>query len=223
MPESAARTSPRDLKLLPRSALVKTGDVDQADWNFRPVLGWIQRVRFRLVTALLPDAGGALRLLELGYGSGVFLPELARHCTELWGVDVHRRNGEVMDILARFGVQARLLVAQAETLPFDSHTVDVVVAVSSLEFMRDLDAACREVRRVLRPTGSFVVVTPGRLALVDAGLKLLTGKSAQAEYGSRRERVLPTLKQYFRVERRLDFPPFGGSWLRFYDALRLVL
>jgi SAM-dependent methyltransferase len=195
--------------------------VDEADWNYRPVLGWIQRVRFRLVTSLLPDAG-ASRLLELGYGSGVFLPELARRCTELYGVDVHRRNQEVMDILARSGVRAQLHVVGAETLPFDTHTMDVVVAVSSLEFMHDLDAACREVRRVLRPTGCFVVVTPGRSALVDAGVKLLTGKSAGTEFGSRRGPILPTLRRHFRVERQLHYPPFGGSGLRFYEALRLI-
>jgi ubiquinone/menaquinone biosynthesis C-methylase UbiE len=221
MPETEDRASPRGLKLLPRSALVKTGNVDQADWNYRPVLGSIQRVRFRLITSLLPDAG-ASRLLELGYGSGVFLPELARHCTELCGVDVHRRNQEVMDILARSGVRAQLHVAGAETLPFDAHIMDVVVAVSSLEFMHDLDAACREVRRVLRPTGCFVVVTPGRSALVDMGVKLLTGTSARTEFGSRRDQVLPTLRRHFRVERHLHYPPFGGSWLRLYDALQLT-
>jgi ubiquinone/menaquinone biosynthesis C-methylase UbiE len=200
---------------------VKTGKVDCADWNYRLTLGWVQRARFHLVTSLLPDAG-ASRLLELGYGSGVFLPELARRCTELYGVDVHPRNQEVMDILARSGVRAQLHVAGAETLPFDAHTMDVVVAVSSLEFMHDLDAACREVRRVLRPTGCLVVVTPGRSVLVDAGVKLLTGKSAREEFGSRRDHVLPTMRRHFRVERQLHYPPFGGSWLRFYDALRLT-
>jgi ubiquinone/menaquinone biosynthesis C-methylase UbiE len=221
MPEIEGRMSPTGLKLLPRSALVKTGDVDQADWNYWPVLGWIQRARFRLVTSLLPEAK-APRLLELGYGSGVFLPELARRCTELCGVDIHGRNQEITDILARSGVQARLYVAGAETLPFEAHTMDVVVAVSSVEFMDDLDAACREVRRVLRPTGRFVVVTPGRSVLVDAGVKLLTGTSARAVYGLRRDPVLPTLRRHFGVERLLHYPPFGGSWLRFYDALRLT-
>ena len=64
----------RDLHLLPRDALVKTNELDQADWNFRPVLGWVQRLRMRSVAAVLAAAPHASRLLEVGYGSGVFLP-----------------------------------------------------------------------------------------------------------------------------------------------------
>ena len=64
-----------NLKLLPREALIQTGEVDHADWNYRPLLGMIQRLRFRLILRIL--AGRKYhRLLEIGYGSGVFMPEL---------------------------------------------------------------------------------------------------------------------------------------------------
>ena len=207
--------------LLRRDALLTTGRVDHADWNYTPLLGTIQRTRFDLVAALLP-AGRVSRLLELGYGSGVFLPELARRCDLLYGIDIHARNQLVMNILEREGVHAELRVAGAEALPFADHSMDLVVAVSSVEFFSDVEAACREVRRVLCPSGRFVVVTPGRSRLVDAGLKLLTGKSAGGEYGARREHVLPTLQRNFTIEREIHFPPLGGRLLRLYDALRLA-
>jgi len=35
------------------------------------------------------------RILEIGYGSGVFMPELSARCDELYGVDVHSRHEEV--------------------------------------------------------------------------------------------------------------------------------
>ena len=41
------------LHLLPEEVLIKTGPVDHADWNFRPILGSIQRSRFRLMLDLL--------------------------------------------------------------------------------------------------------------------------------------------------------------------------
>ena len=46
----------RDLHLLPRDALVKTNELDQADWNFRPVLGWVQRLRLRCVASVLASS-----------------------------------------------------------------------------------------------------------------------------------------------------------------------
>ena len=75
--------------LLPPSALVKTSDVDKAEWNFRPLLGIIQRLRFRMILSLLPKRRIG-RLLEIGYGSGVFLPELSRRCDNLYGIDPHQ-------------------------------------------------------------------------------------------------------------------------------------
>jgi tRNA G46 methylase TrmB len=70
----------RQLSLLPPSALLRTGPVDHADWNYRPLIGTVQRIRFRLVCRLLGN-GRFDRLLEIGYGSGVFMPELAKRFT----------------------------------------------------------------------------------------------------------------------------------------------
>jgi SAM-dependent methyltransferase len=210
----------RHVHLLPPAALLVTGKFDHARWNYRPVLGTIQRVRFALVQSLLPG-GRVPRLLELGYGSGVFLTELARHCDELYGIDIHPYHRQIADLMPRFGVRARLQRARAEALPFASGSLDVVVATSTLEFIDDIERACREVRRVLRPTGCFVVVTPGCSTLADAGLALLTGRNARAEFGARRDAIRPALRRNFGVQAALSFPSFGGSPLRLYDAMRL--
>src|SRR3978361_950468 len=100
------------LKLLPRNALVKTGDVDHAEWNFRPILGQIQRIRFRLIRKLLKGRHWG-RLLEVGYGSGVFMPGLARYCDELFGIDPHPHPEAVADVLSKHGVKAQLVSGSA--------------------------------------------------------------------------------------------------------------
>ncbi len=209
------------LRLLPRQALLRTGAVDHADWNYRPVLGWIQRLRFRLVVSMLPP-GRVSRLLEIGFGSGVFLPELARHCRELHGTDRHGHARAVQESLARHGVDARLRGAPAESQPFPPSSFDVVVAVSVLEFVDDVDAACREVRRVLRPGGRFVLVTPGESRLVSAAASLLSGADADRDFGGRRSLIRPALARHFAPERAVHVPPFGGPLVRWYDAYRLT-
>src|SRR5258707_11683579 len=93
------------LRLLPEEILVKTGPVDHADWNYRPLLGSIQRSRFRLVLRLL-DGERFARLLEIGYGSGVFLPELARRCDDLHGIDIHDEPERVAASLQKLDVKA---------------------------------------------------------------------------------------------------------------------
>lgn len=208
------------LRLLPAASLVKTGDVDHADWNYRPVLGSISRLRFRLVAALLADEPRG-RLLEIGYGSGVLMPELSRRCDELYGIDVHHETTAVTDALATSGVQARLFSSSAAAMPFEDNFFDAAVAVSALEFVADLGAACAEINRVLKPRGALVVVTPGFSPLADFGLRVLTGKSAREDFDDRRRSIIPTLARHFEVERTLTAPAFGGSLFRLYTALKL--
>jgi SAM-dependent methyltransferase len=208
----------RDIALLPRDQLVKTSELDQADWNFRPGVGLVQRSRFRLVVREL----GTRRyehLLEVGYGSGVFAPELARHCDHLSGVDVHGFPAEVQRVLAENGVQADLRQAGVEELPFPNEAFDAVVVISTLEFVDDLDAACAELRRVLAPRGRLVVVTPGYSKVLDTGLRLLTGERAEDTFHGRRQKVIPTLLRHFDVVARRPFPS-RALWA--YTALSLT-
>jgi ubiquinone/menaquinone biosynthesis C-methylase UbiE len=206
------------LHLLPEEVLVKTGPVDHADWNFRPVLGAIQRARFRLLLGLLGSERYD-RLLEIGYGSGVFLPELARRCRSLYGVDIHREPDRVTAALGKLEVRASLSTASAEAMPFEDGFFDAAVAVSSFEFIADFDRACREIGRVIGPRGSFFVITPGDSPILDAGLKLMTGADARRDYGERRKEVMPALTRHFHVENSRSFP---AALFPIYRGMRLV-
>jgi len=212
--------SSHTIALLPKSALIRTSHVDHADWNFRPLLGLIQRKRFSLILDLL---GGRQfdRLLEVGYGSGVFMPELAKRCGELYGIDPHEKHRAVEEALAAHHVTARLCSGTVEKLPFAVAFFDAVISVSAMEYVEEIEAACRELERVLRPGGVLVIVTPGHTPIIDLGLKLLTGESPQRNYANRRERLLPTLERFFKVDERRLIPRVGNSILHFYTALRL--
>jgi len=210
------------LRLLPRDALVKTGPVDHADWNYRPFLSLVQRARFSIVRSLI-GAKRFRRVLEIGYGSGVFLPELATVCDQLYGVDVHGKAREVSEVLERHNVKARLVSASAELIPFWTSTFDCVVAVSALEFVPDLDAVCLEIKRVLEPKGSFITVTPGHSPLLDWGLKVFTGEDAERDFGNRRERVIPTVRRHFGVRRETRFPALLGRAINLYRGFELCV
>jgi SAM-dependent methyltransferase len=208
-----------ELRLLPEQALLTTGAVDHANWNYRPILGRIQRLRFDLIRSMLRGAH-AQRLLEIGYGSGVFLPELARHADQLYGIDPHPFTDDVAQVLAQHGVHAKLVRGTATQMPYESVFFQSVVAVSALEFIGDLTQACREIKRVLAPGGIFVIVTPGHSPLLDLGLRLVTGASARDDFQDRRAGILPCLYREFVVDRRADYPP-SAHGIRLYTALRL--
>lgn len=206
-------------RLLPKPALIRTGRVDHADWNYRPVLGQIQRMRYRLCLSLMERRHFG-RLLVVGYGSGVFLPELSLRCDELFGVDIHPYESQVTEVLRAEGVEAVLLRESAEAMSFPDSFFDAAVAISSLEFIEDLEKATHELARVLKPEGELFVVMPASSPILDLALKLMTGESARADYGERREAVVPTLLRCFRLEARTLFPKVLAQMVVVYQATR---
>lgn len=208
------------MELLPLEALLKTGPIDHADWTYRFFLGWILRVRFRLILSLLPKCR-VQRLLEVGYGSGIFLPELARHCEELNGLDIHGHHREVETILWRYGVEVKLHSASMQRIPYPDQCFDSIVSVSALEFVESADEAFAEIRRVLKEGGVFVFVTPGHSWILDLGLKLLSGAEAEKDFERRREGVIPAAKKYFRILDVRVFPKILGSILPVYTAMKV--
>jgi SAM-dependent methyltransferase len=189
----------RELHLLPRDALVKTNDLDQADWNFKPVLGWVQRLRMRCVASVLESSPRASRLLEVGYGSGIFMPQLARTSDDRFGADIHSNGAPVAETLEAHGVGARLVRASAGALPYRSGAFDAVVTVSTLEFVPDVDAAVAELVRVTAPGGRLVIVTPGQSRLLDLGLRVLSGERAEDTFQGRRKLVVPAVERSARI------------------------
>lgn len=209
------------IELLPPEMLVTTSAVDHADWNYRPVLGKLQRVRFQLVKSLLDDTEGS-DLLEVGYGSGVFFPELQKHTRRISGIDIHTCEAEVTEKIRTAGIEADLHSGDVCSMPFDDDSQDIVVAVSALEYVTEIDKACTEIIRVLRKDGVVVVVTPGKSPILDAGLKLMGGEDAEENYGDRREKLVAALDRHFEVEKIRRWPWPGIPWFTVYRALRLV-
>src|SRR6185312_4390803 len=100
------------------------------------------------------------KALEVGAGTGFFSLNLKQagilnevHVTDLSPgmVEAARANAELLG----FEVEGR--VADAERIPYDDNTFDVVVGHAVIHHIPDVEAAFREMLRVLRPGGRFVV------------------------------------------------------------------
>ena len=197
-----------------------TNSVDHADWNYKPLLGLIQRKRFHMILSLLGKKKHD-HILEIGYGSGIFMPSLSTHCDKLTGIDIHPFNKEVSKILADYGLVADLFQGSVSQMPFPDESFDLVVSVSAFEFFEDKEAACKEIKRVLKKDGHFILVTPGESWILDLGFKILTKESAKHDFGDKRQHTIPILKEHFDVKESKLFPFVIGRLLPVYKAFSL--
>ncbi len=95
------------------------------------------------------------RILDVGVGLGRLLshlPDMERH-----GVDI---SLNYLERVADAGIDA--CCALIEDLPYESESFDVIVCTDVLEHVLDLNAACAEMLRILKPGGTLVARVPYR-------------------------------------------------------------
>lgn len=94
-------------------------------------------------------------LVDLGCGSGYWLPGYARDAGLVVGIEP---DPELLALAARRDSRVRVLPGSAEHLPLADASVDVVHARFAYFWPPGCDAGLAEVRRVLKPGGALVVV-----------------------------------------------------------------
>jgi ubiquinone/menaquinone biosynthesis C-methylase UbiE len=106
------------------------------------------------------------RILDIGCGIGSLEERVPNH--KIIGLD----RSEAMIRAARERVSAPFVLGDATALPIANGSVDVVVFVSTLEFIPDIDAVLTEATRVLASDGTLVtLVLNTRSEYVQANLQ----------------------------------------------------
>jgi len=116
----------------------------------------------RLRALRIPQARGDV--FEVGIGSGLNLPFYSQQVRRVYGADPSVELGRMArKRAAGQRVPVEFLVQSAESaIPLADASVDTVVSTWTLCSIPDALAALREMRRVLKPGGSFIFVEHGR-------------------------------------------------------------
>jgi len=117
------------------------------------------KVHPRLVSAAGIEKTRGKRVLEIGCGCGSEAERFARAGASYTAVDL--TNAAVSITQRRFqlgGLQGRFAQGDAENLPFDDGSFDLVYSHGVLHHTPDTPRAIREVHRVLAPGGRAVIM-----------------------------------------------------------------
>ncbi len=157
----------------------------QFAWTYDFVAAVVSVGRWdRWIRAAIPYLVGN-DILEIGYGPGHLQARLlAIPNLQVSGLDESRQMAAVAKRrLGRIGLKRfRLVRGRAQDLPFQSTVFDTVVSTFPSEYIFD-DRTLREVRRILRPAGRFVIVPAAWIvgkALTDRGAAWLFKVTHQA-------------------------------------------
>jgi ubiquinone/menaquinone biosynthesis C-methylase UbiE len=101
----------------------------------------------------------AMRILDVGCGTGILVPYVLRACPQATCVVELDFAEEMLRENARKVADQRVsrLSADAQALPFPDGCFDLVLCFAVLPHLVDLEAAVKELSRVLRPSGGFAV------------------------------------------------------------------
>jgi ubiquinone/menaquinone biosynthesis C-methylase UbiE len=135
-------------------------DVAAAEYDAKWGISYEEPGRQLVVAKLRKALGGPIRrfdrALEIGSGTGYFSLNLARAglIGELTCTDISQGMlDELAGTAGRLGIPVETVCTDAERLPFDDDSFDLVFGHAILHHIPDLDAAFGEFRRVLRPGG----------------------------------------------------------------------
>jgi SAM-dependent methyltransferase len=113
------------------------------------------------VARLLPDLNG-LTVLEIGCGNGNFSIWLRTNFPDvnIIGIDISPKALSIAKSRAKaLNKQIGFVVADAESLSFADGQFDYVISCECLEHLPSPSEMAREIRRVLKPMGQFILTT----------------------------------------------------------------
>jgi malonyl-CoA O-methyltransferase len=108
-------------------------------------------------------------VLDLGAGTGLGAAALKRRWRGARVIALDIAPGMLREARrhSRFWRRIETVTASALQLPFARHSIDLVFSNLMLQWCEDLDAACAEVARVLRPGGLFLFSSFGPDTLME--------------------------------------------------------
>jgi SAM-dependent methyltransferase len=163
-----------DLQLTPSllEGLVPNGPTDPIAYYKRPFIGRFYRERINIGLRMIADRRYA-NAVEIGYGAGAVLLAIAANVDDLYGIDLDADPAVAQAWLGRHGRSARLIQGSVYDLPYENAQFDLALSFSVFEHLHQYEQGLREVVRVLKPGGRFLLGMPAVNTMMELGFRAI--------------------------------------------------
>lgn len=121
---------------------------------------WLRFYQSKSISLL--DLTEKSTFLDVGCGTGWAVREVAGRCRSTCGIDISPKMIEKAKRQATLGEDVEFKVANAEAIPYSDEYFDAVLCTFSFHHYKDPVASLREIKRVLKPGGRFVLTDSAR-------------------------------------------------------------
>lgn len=148
------------------------------------------------------------KILDVGAGTGRMAVRLAKSEAEVTAIDV---SENILKILAKKNRNIKIIVGDAEKLPFTDNKFDIILATFLIVHLKELKYFLKEAYRVLKPEGKILITNINQKK--PPKLKTRDGDITIESYYHRPEKVIgEMINQKFQVEEDLLVEE-GKTWV----------
>lgn len=224
MTNSVVLPSREGIRICDLSAVFPTSGADGMQLYALPrwhPVRWVFIKRALLLINLLKESPRPTRLMEMGFGCGILVPELIASCEKYVGIDIHSHVDEIKAALAAQLGPVDLRFGDARSLPFENGELDCIFSMSVLEHIADIDLAISEIVRVLKPGGRLVAGFPIENLVSNAFLDLIKkmiGFDRRIHHPTNHTQILSALRRYLSPVTERPFPISSSTNFSLYYA-----
>ncbi|TSC72578.1 MAG: ubiquinone/menaquinone biosynthesis methyltransferase [Parcubacteria group bacterium Gr01-1014_70] len=191
-----------------KSLMIKTNVEDPVFFHYYPITRILYRRRLKNTLELLKPFRFK-HVLEIGYGSGIFLPTLARLADAVTALDIHTETAGVQKMLDWYQLsQVKLVSGDLMQMPFPENSFDGCVIISTLENIEGSERAVKEIARVVQLGGNIIVSFPVTNAVTNLLFRMV-GYNPEEIHPSDQRYILGYLEKNFTVMRTIMYPSFA--------------